>query len=289
MPSYSFCISCAGHLIRNWKNRFFVLQMANEGSRKVFRMLYYKEQANYEDTPPQGAITIPGASVAPSDAPAGFFGFTVTTAKGKAYPMRVQSELDRATWLQRIQQAMTADQLPNYSVAAPSSGEVAAAAAVGKPVAGLQELSGPASGGRRGSVKPMHISSSISVTDFDLLKVRMISFFCCDLWSAYVLGLCMAASRAACRGFACRVSRAACRVSRVQVVGKGAFGKVFLVKKRDGLKAEQLFAMKVLDKEVITQKGQVAHTKVTPKRLAPRSSRVALAVPAVAAAAAAFA
>jgi serine/threonine protein kinase len=47
-----------------------------------------------------------------------------------------------------------------------------------------------------------------------------------------------------------------------QVVGKGAFGKVFLVKKRDGDKAEQLFAMKVLDKEVITQKGQVAHTKV---------------------------
>jgi hypothetical protein len=37
---------------------------------------------------------------------------------------------------------------------------------------------------------------------------------------------------------------------------------VFLVKKRDGEKAEQLFAMKVLDKEVITQKGQVAHTKV---------------------------
>jgi len=51
--------------------------------------------------------------------------------------------------------------------------------------------------------------------------------------------------------------------SHAQVVGKGAFGKVFLVKKRDGVKSEQLFAMKVLDKEVITQKGQVAHTKVT--------------------------
>ena len=46
------------------------------------------------------------------------------------------------------------------------------------------------------------------------------------------------------------------------MVGKGAFGKVFLVKKRDGVKADQLFAMKVLDKEVITLKGQVAHTKV---------------------------
>jgi hypothetical protein len=160
-------ISCAGHLIRNWKNRFFVLQMANEGSRKVFRLLYYKEQANYEDTPPQGAITVPGSSVALSDAPAGFFGFTVTTAKGKAYPMRVQSEVDRAAWLQRIELAMEAAQLPNDSVSAPGSGEGAAAAA-GKPPA--SERRGDQRD-RRGSVKPMHISSSISVTDFDLLKV----------------------------------------------------------------------------------------------------------------------
>jgi hypothetical protein len=168
-------ISCAGHLIRNWKNRFFVLQMANEGSRKVFRLLYYKEQANYEDTPPQGAITVPGSSVALSDAPAGFFGFTVTTAKGKAYPMRVQSEVDRAAWLQRIELAMEADQLPNDSVSAPGSGEGAAAAAgTGKPPA--SERRGDQRDfdqrDRRGSVKPMHISSSISVTDFDLLKVR---------------------------------------------------------------------------------------------------------------------
>ena len=60
-----------GHIIRNWKNRFFVLQMANEGSRKVFRLLYYKEQANYEDTPPTGAVTIAGARTSVNDAPAG--------------------------------------------------------------------------------------------------------------------------------------------------------------------------------------------------------------------------
>jgi serine/threonine protein kinase len=47
----------------------------------------------------------------------------------------------------------------------------------------------------------------------------------------------------------------------LKVVGKGAFGKVFLVKKREGNDTDKLFAMKVLDKEVITQKGQVAHTK----------------------------
>ena len=60
-----------GHIIRNWKNRFFVLQMANEGNRKVFRLLYYKEQANYEDTPPTGAVTIAGARTSVNDAPAG--------------------------------------------------------------------------------------------------------------------------------------------------------------------------------------------------------------------------
>jgi hypothetical protein len=60
-----------GHIIRNWKNRFFVLQMANEGNQKVFRLLYYKEQANYEDTPPTGAVTIVGATTAVNDAPPG--------------------------------------------------------------------------------------------------------------------------------------------------------------------------------------------------------------------------
>jgi len=48
-PPHHSAVACdAGHIIRNWKNRFFVLQMANEGSRKCFRLLYYKEQANYE-------------------------------------------------------------------------------------------------------------------------------------------------------------------------------------------------------------------------------------------------
>jgi serine/threonine protein kinase len=199
-PLHQGWIHKQGHFIPNWKNRFFVLQMANEGSVKCFRLLYYKEQANYEDTPPTGAITVLGATVVKTDAPAGFFGFTVTTAKKKAYPMRVQSEMDRETWLQRIRLAMDADSAPNMSISGPS--------ASGRPAAG---------GGadRRGSVKPMRLNTSVAVTDFDLLKV----------------------------------------------VGKGAFGKVFLVKKREGDDSEKLYAMKVLDKEVITQKGQVAHTK----------------------------
>jgi serine/threonine protein kinase len=136
----------------------------------------------------------------------------VTTSKGKGYPLRVQSSEERETWLQKIKLAQDADAVPNYSISAPADGNKKPAAAF------LNEIGGPKPGpsaGKRASIKPMHLNSSVSVTDFDLLKV----------------------------------------------VGKGAFGKVFLVKKREGPDSEKLFAMKVLDKEVITQKGQVAHTK----------------------------
>ena len=67
----------------------------------------------------------------------------MTTAKGKPYPLRVQSEVDREMWLQRIQLAMDADTLPNYSISAPGSGEAGGAAAF------LGELGGP-KGGRGG-------------------------------------------------------------------------------------------------------------------------------------------
>lgn len=45
------------------------------------------------------------------------------------------------------------------------------------------------------------------------------------------------------------------------MVGRGAFGKVYLVKKRHGEDAGAEYALKVLDKAGIKQKGQVGHTK----------------------------
>ncbi|GMH86655.1 hypothetical protein TrVE_jg10699 [Triparma verrucosa] len=47
----------------------------------------------------------------------------------------------------------------------------------------------------------------------------------------------------------------------LKVVGKGAFGKVMLVRKKVAPSAGQIFAMKVLKKSVIAAKGQVEHTK----------------------------
>lgn len=213
-PRKTGWMSKQGHLIRNWKNRFFVLQMANVGNQKCFHLHYYKEQQNYEDTPPTGGIPLLGASLNPStNAPADMYGFSVTTAKGKVFPLRVKTAVERQAWIEAIQQAMQADTLPNYSISHPTSTD--SAPAHPKP-AYLGEIQGPVQkSDKRPSVKVFHMNTSVGVTDFDLLKV----------------------------------------------VGKGAFGKVFLVKKREGDDTEALYAMKVLDKSVIAQKGQVAHTK----------------------------
>lgn len=52
----------------------------------------------------------------------------------------------------------------------------------------------------------------------------------------------------------------------LKLVGKGAFGKVLLVKKRD---TQRLYAMKVLSKEMLVQSRAVANT-LTEKELLKR-------------------
>ena len=47
----------------------------------------------------------------------------------------------------------------------------------------------------------------------------------------------------------------------LRVVGKGAFGKVMLVRKKAEPYAGDIFAMKVLKKSVVAAKGQVEHTR----------------------------
>ncbi|CAM9547943.1 unnamed protein product, partial [Heterosigma akashiwo] len=50
--------------------------------------------------------------------------------------------------------------------------------------------------------------------------------------------------------------------SFLRVVGKGAFGKVMLVRKEGGRHTGRIFAMKVLRKSLIAEKGQIEHTKI---------------------------
>lgn len=47
----------------------------------------------------------------------------------------------------------------------------------------------------------------------------------------------------------------------LKVVGKGAFGKVMLVRKKGGTGDGQIYAMKVLKKSVVAAKGQIENTK----------------------------
>lgn len=47
----------------------------------------------------------------------------------------------------------------------------------------------------------------------------------------------------------------------LQLVGKGAFGKVMLVRKKNGFNAGKIYAMKVLKKSDVIDKGQIEHTK----------------------------
>eukprot|EP01125_Pyxidicula_operculata_P003948 TRINITY_DN1552_c0_g3_i4.p1 TRINITY_DN1552_c0_g3~~TRINITY_DN1552_c0_g3_i4.p1 ORF type:complete len:485 (+),score=110.46 TRINITY_DN1552_c0_g3_i4:160-1455(+) len=47
----------------------------------------------------------------------------------------------------------------------------------------------------------------------------------------------------------------------LKVIGKGSFGKVLLVRKKAGLHAGKVFAMKCLNKAVIVQRNEVEHTK----------------------------
>jgi serum/glucocorticoid-regulated kinase 2 len=47
----------------------------------------------------------------------------------------------------------------------------------------------------------------------------------------------------------------------LKIVGKGAFGKVMLVRKKNSNDEGKVYAMKVLKKDVIAQKGQIEHTK----------------------------
>lgn len=47
----------------------------------------------------------------------------------------------------------------------------------------------------------------------------------------------------------------------IKVLGKGSFGKVFLVRKKTGEDAGRVYAMKALRKDVLLKRNQIDHTK----------------------------
>ncbi len=53
----------------------------------------------------------------------------------------------------------------------------------------------------------------------------------------------------------------------LSVIGRGSFGKVMMVKKKAGENAGKIFALKILKKQAIIDRGQVEHTKAERKIL----------------------
>ena len=53
----------------------------------------------------------------------------------------------------------------------------------------------------------------------------------------------------------------------LKVVGKGSFGKVYLVRKKGGKDAGAVYAMKTLHKDVLVKRGQLEHTRAERKIL----------------------
>lgn len=71
-----------------------------------------------QDLPPTGAIDLMGATVEGQEAAKTKhgFSFSVRTAKGVAYPMRVQTESERTEWAMKIGAAIAQGVSANFSV-----------------------------------------------------------------------------------------------------------------------------------------------------------------------------
>ena len=111
-----------GHLVKNWKKRFFVLRLELGGPqgdvKKSFHLLYYETEEeekgrDAEGTRPKGDIDLTGATVTAeagpltsSSWPAFQFPFRVTTHSNKPYHLRVSGQGEREQWLDALTQAI---------------------------------------------------------------------------------------------------------------------------------------------------------------------------------------
>jgi hypothetical protein len=90
-----------------WKKRYMILEAYGVGPRQTAKISYYKSTKT--DVPPQGIITLEGASVGvPSSewVELKWYEFTVCTVAGKMYPMRVDNRSERDEWRKRIAEAV---------------------------------------------------------------------------------------------------------------------------------------------------------------------------------------
>ena len=95
-------------MVQNWKKRFLRLTLDQRSRPLTATLWYYKTEDSGlpgERKGAQGALSLVGATLQGS-LPS--FGFCVTTAKGRAYPLRAASDADAALWCQKIEESIRA-------------------------------------------------------------------------------------------------------------------------------------------------------------------------------------
>jgi hypothetical protein len=112
-------MSKQGHMMKNWKERYFVLLSEGEHGVKQRRasLMYYKRHWKIGDThEPQGSIPLHGASHTygnplPGSPPSKvkYYEFDVSTVWNNRYPIRVRGEREREMWALQIRAAISGE------------------------------------------------------------------------------------------------------------------------------------------------------------------------------------
>lgn len=111
-----------------------------------------------------------------------------------------------------------------------------------RPVSAIPPAGGPAS---ESWSEYSHYNSKLTIENFDLLKVRKTVFALCQLPDIHTCP-----AKYVVKFIVKKIE---------QVLGKGSFGKVMLVKKKDD-ESGMLYALKTLRKAALVKRNQLAHT-----------------------------
>jgi hypothetical protein len=96
MVAFSGWLEKEGHVVRNWKKRFFVL----EGNT-----LRYFDTSSWSHSSPKGSFELLGSKVrrySQRDGTTDWFCIRVDTFEGVDYPLRTTSEEARDLWIDHI-------------------------------------------------------------------------------------------------------------------------------------------------------------------------------------------
>lgn len=218
-----------GHIVPNWKRRWFVLEPPSK--------LHYFSSPSGEF---KGTIVLAGARIeATPNRPREF---TIHTLAGsdKNFECSAETTSERDAWVRHCR---------NCASGIVETADPAAEGTIDEDEAELDGAASPALGGGGGARAATPSRSSKLLPSFWRSKSRNNS------------AAPPAASGAGTTESELRVDVSLSDFHLKKVVGKGAFGKVMMCQKTTGDDAGEVYAVKVLVKSVIAEKKQVEHTK----------------------------